>query len=72
MTEKTRRVIRMIAAENGVSPEYVEQEMRVAIRQAMATDDPQAQALWRQLSLEGKEPELEDFFEFVIKIAYLQ
>lgn len=72
MTEKTRRIVQSIAAQNGVSAEFVEKEMRKAIRLAMASDDPKAQALWKQLAPDGKEPDLDEFLEFVLRNAYLQ
>lgn len=72
MTEKTRRIVQSIAAQNGVPAEFVEKEMRKAIRLAMASDDPKAQALWKQLAPDGKEPDLDEFLEFVLRNAYLQ
>ena len=65
MTDKTRGIIQTIAAKDGVSPEYVEQEMMNAIRMAMATTDPHAQALWKQMCPDGKEPDLDTFLSFV-------
>ena len=49
MTEKTKRIIEIIAAQNGISPERVEHEMMEAIRAGMASPDPHAQALWKQI-----------------------
>ena len=40
MTEKTKRIIEIIAAENGISPEKVEHEMMEAIRAGMASPTP--------------------------------
>ena len=65
MTDKTKGIIQTIAAKDGVSPEYVEQEMMNAIRMAMATTDPHAQALWKQMCPDGKEPDLDTFLSFV-------
>lgn len=64
MTEKTKRIIQTIAAKEGKTPEYVEEEMMKAIRAAMATTDPHAQALWKQIAPDGKEPDLDTFLEF--------
>ena len=64
MTEKTKRIIATIAAQQGVTPEYVEEEMRKAIRAAMATTAPHAQDLWKQIAPDGKEPDLDTFLEF--------
>lgn len=65
MTEKTKRIIEIIAAENGISPEKVEQEMMEAIRAGMASTDPHAQALWKQMCPDGKEPDLVTFLDFM-------
>ena len=65
MTEKTKRIIEIIAAENGISPEKAEHEMMEAIRAGMASTDPHAQALWKQMCPDGKEPDLETVLNFV-------
>ena len=65
MTEKTKRIIEIIAAENGISPEKVEHEMMEAIRAGMASSDPHAQALWKQICPNGKEPDLDTFLSLV-------
>ena len=44
----------------------VENEIRSAIHEAMATNDPQAQALWKQIAPDGKEPSIDRFLEFCV------
>lgn len=65
MTEKTKRILEIIAAENGTTPEKVEYEMMEAIRVGMASPDPHAQALWKQICPDGKEPDLDTFLTFM-------
>ena len=65
MTEKTKRIIATIAAEHGITPEDVEHEMMEAIRAGMASPNPHAQALWKQICPDGKEPDLDTFLSFV-------
>ena len=65
MTEKTKRIIEIIAAENGISPKEVEHEMMEAIRAGMASPEPHAQALWKQICPDGKEPDLDTFLDFM-------
>ena len=65
MKEKTKRIIATIAAEQGITPEAVEHEMMEAIRAGMASPDPHAQALWKQICPNGKEPDLDTFLSFV-------
>ena len=62
---KVEKVIAQIAKERNMTPKEVEEAMRSAIREAMATQDPQAQKLWKQIAPDGKEPSLENFWSFV-------
>lgn len=59
----TKKIIRQIAKEHGVTPQEVERDMREAIRQAMASTDPQAQAFWKQVAPDGKEPDIGTFLK---------
>ena len=65
MTEKTRKIIQTIAAQKGTTPENVEHEMMEAIRAGMASPDPHAGALWKQMCPDGKEPDLDTFLSFI-------
>ena len=65
MTSKTKKIIKQIAMQNGVTPEYVEEEMRKAMRAGMASTDPHAQELWKKIAPDGKEPSIDRFLEFV-------
>lgn len=65
MTEKTKMILEIIAAANGITPEKVEYEMTEAIRAGMASPDPHAQALWKQICPDGKEPDLDTFLTFM-------
>ena len=64
MTSKTKKIIKQIAMQNGVTPEYVEEEMRKAMRAGMASTDPHAQELWKKIAPDGKEPDLDTFLKF--------
>lgn len=65
MTEKTKMILEIIAAANGITPEKVEHEMMEAIRVGMSSPDPHAQALWKQICPDGKEPDLDTFLTFM-------
>lgn len=65
MTEKTKRILQIVAAEQGITPEEVEHEMMEAIRAGVASPDPHAQALWKQICPDGKEPDLDTFLTFM-------
>ena len=65
MTEKTKRILQIIAAEQGISPEEVEHKMMEAIRAAMDSPNPRAKALWKQICPDGKEPDLDTFLSFM-------
>ena len=64
MTSKTKKIIKQIAMQNGVTPEFVEEEMRKAMRAGMASTDPHAQELWKQIAPDGKETDLDTFLKF--------
>ena len=65
----TKEVIYEVAKENNTTPEIVEEEMRKAIRAAMATKDPHAQALWKKIAPDGKEPSIEAVLQFCSKMV---
>ena len=50
----TKEIIRQIAKQHGVTPEQVEADMKEAIRAGMASTDPHAQELWKQIAPDGK------------------
>lgn len=64
MTEGTKRIIWRIAQEHNTTPEHMEAEMKAAIREGIASTDPRAQMLWRQLAPDGKEPSIDAFLDF--------
>ena len=68
----TRQIIRRIARENNTTPKQVEREMKEAIRAGMASDDPQAQAIWKQIAPDGKEPSIETFLKFCVERIHNQ
>ena len=63
----TKEIIEQIARNNQTTTEEVEEQMRSAIRTAMEADDPKAQALWKQLTPDGKEPSVERFIQFCVE-----
>lgn len=63
---KTDEILQQVAKEKNMTPKAVEEEIRKAIREAMKTSDPHAQALWKQLSPDGKEPSIAQFLDFCI------
>lgn len=65
MTKETKKILESIAAQNGITVKEAEREMVEAIRRAMASSDPRAQALWKQMCPDGKEPDLDTFLTFV-------
>ena len=63
---KTKEIIRQIAKQHGVTPEQVEADMKEAIRVGMASTDPHAQKLWKQIAPDGKEPSIETFLNYCV------
>ena len=60
----TKEIIKEIARKQNMTPKEVENEIRKAIHEAMKTTDPRAQALWKQMAPDGKEPSIDTFFAF--------
>ncbi len=60
--------IRQIAKKNGVTPQEVEREIKIAIKAAMENrnSSPESKAIWDKLSPDGKEPTVDEFIEFCI------
>ena len=54
-----KNIIKEVAKAHKMSEQEVRDEMRVAIRTAMKSTDPTAQAFWKQIAPDGKEPPVE-------------
>lgn len=61
---ENKNIIKKIAAQYGVTPEHVEREMRIAIREAMKSTDSHTRELWEQLAPNGTEPNIDTFLNF--------
>lgn len=59
----TKKIIRQIAKANGVTSQQVEADMREAIRVGMSSIEPEAQAFWKQIAPDGKEPSIDVFLK---------
>ena len=62
----TEKMLEVIAKEQNLTPEEVEKEIRMAIREAMQSKDPKALMLWKRISPDGKEPSIERFLHCVV------
>ena len=62
----TKEMLKIIAMKHNTTPERVEKEIRIAIREAMKSKDPKAQMLWKRISPDGKEPSIERFLQCVV------
>lgn len=65
MTDKTERIIHTIARKNGVTAEEVKADIRSAIRAGMSSNDPHAQAIWKQIAPNGIEPSIDAILDFM-------
>jgi len=65
-TMTTKEMIEQVARKHNTTPEIVEEEMQKGIHAAMASADPHAQAIWKEIAPDGKEPSIEDFLKFCI------
>ena len=55
----SKNIIKEVAKAHGISEQEVRNEMRVAIRAAMNSTDPTAQAFWKHIAPDGKETPVE-------------
>ena len=54
-----KNIIKEVAKANGITEQEVKNEMRIAIKAAMQSKEPAAQAFWKQIAPDGKEPPVE-------------
>lgn len=54
-----KNIIKEVAKANGITEQEVKNEMRIAIKTAMQSKEPAAQAFWKQIAPDGKEPPVE-------------
>lgn len=67
MKRKYSAIIKKIAMQNGVSPEYVYTEMQKAIEAGYANPDPQVQERWGKIARNGTTPPPERVIEILSK-----
>ena len=63
----TKRILRKIAKEHGVTEKEVEADIKEAMRYSMLSDSLTARAFWGELSPDGKEPTVDAFLKFCAK-----
>ena len=54
-----KNIIKEVAKAHKMSEQEVRNDMRIAIRAATKSPDPTAQAFWKQIAPDGKEPPVE-------------
>lgn len=54
-----KNIIKEVAKANGITEQEVKNEMRIAIKAVMQSKEPAAQAFWKQIAPDGKEPPVE-------------
>lgn len=54
-----KNIIKEVAKANGTTEQEVKNEMRIAIKAAMQSKEQAAQAFWKQIAPDGKEPPVE-------------
>ena len=62
----TKEMLKIIAMQHNTTPEKVEKEIQIAIREAMRSTDPKSQILWKRIAPDGKEPSIERFLQCVV------
>ena len=64
-----KRIIRQIAREHGDTPNKVRTDMEEAMKASMCSHEPEAMAHWENISKTVKEPRLEDFITYIVKVS---
>ena len=62
----TKKIIRQIAKQNGVTPAEVKRDIQEAIRIGMASSDPSVQAHWKRMSPSGTEPTINEVLTYLV------
>ena len=67
MKRKYSKIIKNIAKQKGISPEFVYEEMRKAISEGFNNPDPKVQEYWRKIAPDGNIPAPEKLIEILAK-----
>lgn len=65
-----KNIIKEVAKKYGTTEQAVRYEMQMAISEAMKSKDPVAQAIWKQISPDGKEPSVEKVIAAIALMTY--
>lgn len=65
-----KNIIKKVAKKYGTTEQEVRKEMELAIRTAMQSKDPVAQAIWKQIAPDGKEPPVEKVIAAIALMTY--
>lgn len=64
-TERAYRALQEVAYKENMTVENVIKEIDLAIAEALKTEDPRAQALWRSFPWNGKQPTAVEFVAYM-------
>ena len=64
----TKKIIRQVAKNNGVSKGEVKRNLQEAISIGISSPDPNVKALWKEIAPIGKEPTVDELLNFCVKI----
>ena len=64
-----QKILRKIAKGNSTTPEYVYQEMQLAIDAAQNSPDPAIRVKWDSIPKSGDKHTVEDFLEYMVFVV---
>lgn len=63
---KAKKILKKLAKQKGISEMDIQQEIEIAIREAMKSPDPQAQAFWKSIPHKGEQPTPEEVITYIV------
>lgn len=64
-TAKAKRALKKLAKQKGISEKEVRREIEIAIKEAMKSPEPQAQAFWKSIPHKGEQPTPEEVIVYI-------
>lgn len=71
LLSRISEIIERIAAENNITADEVRRQMKLAMLSGMINQDPNVQALWKEIPCEGEVPTPEEFILWAAKRSLL-
>lgn len=68
-TVKAKKALKKLAKQKGISERNVRYEIEIAIKEAMKSPEPQAQAFWKSIPHKGEQPTPEEVIAYIVDMV---